>query len=486
MPLQILEVEKDALTEGYMPHGKVADFFRCSDHEQIASGPAETGKTLGMLQKINALCWKRPNIRALIIRKTYASLKDSAVVSFETKVLGARQGPDDKFDPSLSPVKKVGGDNPRYFDYPNGSRIVISGMDTAGAGSTSKVLSAEYDYIAVNQAEELAAAEWELLTSRCTGRAGGTPTPLVMGDCNPGPPTHWILKRAQRGHLTLFPTTHKDNPMLFDPITGLITTQGERTMRTLDRLTGTRRLRLRDGLWVSSEGAIYPEWDPSVHVITPKQFAQRFGSMYIPENWPRYRSVDFGFTNPFVCQWWTLDPDGRAYLYREIYRTRRLVSEHAEQIIEKSCIGTGTLTRRNAPRERFLATVCDHDAEGRATLETYDIETRPAYKAVERGIEAVKERLAVQNDGLPRLFVLANALIEKDEELSLAALPACTADEIPGYIWKDHDVKDMPVKKDDHGCDAMRMFVAHVDNLRGRYARPARRGGTVIYGGRTY
>ena len=31
-------------------------------------------------------------------------------------------------------------------------------------------------------------------------------------------------------------------------------------------------------------------------------------------------SVDFGFTNPIVIQWWAEDPDGRLYLYRELYR----------------------------------------------------------------------------------------------------------------------------------------------------------------------
>ena len=29
--------------------------------------------------------------------------------------------------------------------------------------------------------------------------------------------------------------------------------------------------------------------------------------------------VDFGYTNPFTCQWWAMDHDGRLYLYREIF-----------------------------------------------------------------------------------------------------------------------------------------------------------------------
>jgi predicted transcriptional regulator len=55
--------------------------------------------------------------------------------------------------------------------------------------------------------------------------------------------------------------------------------------------------------------------------------------------------VDFGYTNPFVMQWWAEDPDGRLYLYREIYRTRRLVEDHAKRhAIALQCAVTGEWT----------------------------------------------------------------------------------------------------------------------------------------------
>src|SRR5207237_829593 len=106
----------------------------------------------------------------------------------------------------------------------------LVGLDNPG-----DVLSSEHDYIYVNQAEELARTEWETLLTRATGRAGNVPRPLVFGDANPGPPSHWILQRERAGRLIKLDTTHRDNPTLYDE-DGNLTEQGERTMRVLDSL----------------------------------------------------------------------------------------------------------------------------------------------------------------------------------------------------------------------------------------------------------
>ena len=139
------------------------------------------------------------------------------------------------------------------------------------------------------------------------------------------------------------------------------------------------------------------------------------------------------------------------YLYREIYKTRRLVSDHAREII------------RLSENERIEATICDHDAEGRAQLESAGIPTIAARKSVKTGLEAVKLRMRVEEDGKPRLFLLSDSLIERDFELEDAKLPLCTRDEIPGYIWANTK-REEPVKENDHGCDAMRYAAMYLDD----------------------
>jgi phage terminase large subunit len=336
-----------------------------------------------------------------------------------------------------SPVRPFGGAHPEWYDYPNRSRVFVVGMD-----NSDKILSSERDVIYVNQAEELTLDDWEKLSTRCTGRAGNMPYAQMIGDCNPGAPSHWILQRRDAGALAFLESRHEDNPTLFEPTTGQITELGTRTMAVLNALTGVRKARLRQGKWVQAEGAIYEGWDRALHLI------DRFE---IPADWQRFRAVDFGYTAAFVCQWWAVDGDGRMYLYRELYMTHHTVKVHAGAIKELS------------EGERIQTTVCDHDAEDMATLRENGIATRPAEKAVSVGIQRVQERLKKAGDGKPRLFILRDSLVAVDEALRELKKPICTEQEIEGYVWANKATKEEPVKVDDHGCDAMRYAVMYLD-----------------------
>src|SRR5262249_28788856 len=59
---------------------------------------------------------------------------------------------------------------------------------------------------------------------------------------------------------------------------------------------------------------------------------------------------------------------------------------------------------------------------------------------------------------------------ERDPELEARKLPTCTVEEYEGYVWKrqragSESLKDEPVDEDNHGLDAARYMVAHVDFL---------------------
>ena len=411
-------------------YGGIRDLWAYKGPELILEGPYETGKTFATVSKLHALLSKYPNCNALMVRKTRKSLLGSAVVTYEKKVLPAP--PDEN-----SPIRKYGGERPEFYIYPNGSRLTVGGLDVA-----DKYLSAEYDYIYVNQAEEISLDEWEKLCGRATGRAGNAPYPQVLADCNPGSPNHWIL---QRQTLKRIKTTHKDNPTLFNHEKGQYTDRGNVTVERLSSLTGLRYKRGFLGLWAGAEGVIY-EFDDSVHVVEP---------FPIPASWTRYRSIDFGYTNPFVCQWWAIDPDGRMYMYRELYMSQRTVREHANAI------------NRLTGAERIRETVADHDAEDRATLREHGIDTVAADKRVQVGIEKVQDRLRIAKDGKPRMMFFRDALVEVDESLKEMFHPICTIDEFGSYIWepsKDYKPnKEHPLKLHDHGMDPTRYITMRID-----------------------
>lgn len=414
----------------YSFYGANKDAVECQAPEVLLIGPAETGKTLAMLWKLHRVALKYENVSIVIARKTLTSAYSTVLRTWEEKIVGDTPG-----------ITKYGGEKAQWWDYFTGSRVMVAGMD-----KSSRVLSAEHDIIYNNQIEEYTLDDWETLTTRTTGRAGHIPHPQCLGDANPSWPQHWMY---QRKGIERFYSWHKDNPTLFDPRTGAITSQGERTVAQLKRLTGLRYKRLWLGQAAPAEGVVYEGFSEAVHIV------DRFE---IPEEWRRIRCVDFGYTNPFICQWWAIDGDGRMYLYREIYQTQTLVEDAAREIV------------RLSEGEHIEATVCDHDAEDRATLERHGVPTVAAKKDVSPGIQAVESRIRKAGDNKPRLFLLRDSLIQADAVLAEAHKPTCTEQEFPAYAWEEtkdgKPNKEQPLKMYDHAMDAMRYGVMYVDGIK--------------------
>jgi len=186
------------------------------------------------------------------------------------------------------------------------------------------------------------------------------------------------------------------------------------------------------GRFAAFFGAVYKTFNRAVHVVKPFE---------IPADWPRYRAIDFGFNNPFVCLWLARDPDKRWYVYSEHYQARETLAYHAEWM--KKISGT----------EKYRATWADHDAQDACELRNLGIPTMPAKKDVHLGIEAVQATLKVQDDGRPRLFIFKTC--------------TNTTREIGGYKWAEgtetKDAKDEPMKVNDHTCDCLRYAIYGVE-----------------------
>lgn len=428
----------------YQPYGTCVELFNFRGDEVLFAGPAGTGKSRACLEKMHLMALKNPGMRGLIVRKTLASLGSTALVTFEQHVA--------KEHLANAEVKWFGG-SPKEaacYRYKNGSTITVGGMD-----KSMKIMSSEYDIVYVQEATELTENDWEAITTRL--RNGKVSFQQLMADANPDIPTHWLKIRCDQGKTKMIRSRHEDNPVLFDQRTMKLTPAGKSYMGKLDALSGVRYQRLRKGIWCAAEGLVYEEWNPEIHlhkkILCP------------PISWTRYITVDFGYTNPMVVQFWAEDEDGRLYLYKELYATKTTVDEMAPKIKE-------AMNLKREPRPRMI--ICDHDAEGRAVLEReLGMSTVAAKKSVEDGIQAVKKRLKVNEaDGRPRVYLCQDAIIERDQLLLDVKKPTCTLDEVVGYIWdrgtaiaqtNGKPPKEHPVKEDDHGMDALRYMIAQRD-----------------------
>ncbi|MDY6835506.1 MAG: phage terminase large subunit [Chloroflexota bacterium] len=393
----------------------------------LLTGSAGGGKSRTIAEKLHAYCQEYPGATALLLRKARESLGNSTLLFLDRKVIGD--------DPNVTMFTSKS-----RFEYKNGSVLAWGGMYNEQQQEQIRSIGQDgaLDIVWMEEANEFTEDDYNEVLARMRGKSA--PWRQVILSCNPDHQFHWINQRLiQKGGATVYYSTARDNP--YNPV---------EYIQALDMLTGVKRLRLRDGLWVQAEGAVYEDYDPRIHLI------DRFD---IPDSWRRFRSVDFGFTNPFVCQWWALDDDSRLYRYREVYYSQRIVEDHCVDIRELS------------QGERIKYTVADHDAEDRATMRRHGIETTAAQKQISTGIQAVERRLRVAGDGKPRVFLLKNSLVKIDRSLQSRGKPTCTEEELPSYSWpKDvsgRPVKEEPIKENDHGCDGLRYAVMSADNATG-------------------
>jgi len=376
---------------------------------------------------MHALALRYPGATVIIGRKARETMTNSTIPFFVNTVVG----PDPRVKFTKSEFR---------CDYYNGSQVIFFGMNDAKQRESLRSVGSKgaVDFAWLEEANAFIRDDMNEVLGRLRGTAAGWNQILLS--TNPDRPTHWINQdiiipsRTDEGQrrFAVYYSKAADNRY-----------NAAQYADTLSQLTGVQYARLVLGQWVQAEGVVYEEFDPDLHIIDP---------FTIPNDWRRFRGIDFGHTNPFSCLWAAMDGDGRLYFYREIYKTKTLCEDHAKDIIKR----TGA--------ERIEATPADHDAEDRATLARHGIVTVPAYKAIEVGIQAFKARLRKASDGKPRIFFFRNMLKSADPELLEKKQPTGILAEFEAYAWpKGADGKpnkEKPVDMYNHSCFVAETLIA--------------------------
>jgi hypothetical protein len=238
--------------------------------EVLLAGAAGTGKTWGILLVLHLLSLRRAGMRILVGRKTRESLTESALVTYEQEVLpitghrGLASG-------CMRRVRQS-------YRYPNGTEWIVGGLD-----KPSKILSTSYDLAYINEAIELTETDWETLQSRIGRPDRSHGLNCLLGDTNPGDAANWLKTRCDAGRTALWQSFHRDNPGLHDGRDW--TEKGRAYLARLERLTGSRRKRLLEGLWAAGEGAWFDGFDSARHVTALAEYDPRL---------PTFLAVDPG------------------------------------------------------------------------------------------------------------------------------------------------------------------------------------------------
>ncbi len=397
----VIEVQK----AGYVPYGAARQMWLCKDQEILIDGPAGTGKSRAVLEKANIVAMKYPGARILLTRQTRASMTQSVLVTFEEKVLAPK-----------SPVKQGPKRQHRSsYVYPNGSEVVVGGLDNA-----DRIMSTEYDLICVFEATETDEESWEKLCTRL--RNYRVPYQQAIADCNPAGPTHWLKKRADKGSMTRFPSTHVDNPAVT-----------KEYLKRLEKLTGHRRARLLEGKWIAAEGLVYKE---HANCIVPPLDMENFSDSGY-ELLGLYGGVDFGWNDPFAAlgAFLLLDKETEEdilYIYYERYMRETHIRDHAGKLARVFPKGMGTWFADPSRPESIR------------DLRRAGLSVKKGKNDIMTGIDAVYSRMTTG-----RLWVA-------DTCIALIS-------EFGSYSYPEGKETEKPEDEFNHACDALRYLVMGID-----------------------
>lgn len=285
--------------------GPQTDFLAASEDEVLYGGARGGGKSYSMLVDPLRHCDNRAH-RFLLIRRTMPELRDLIYLS---KQLYPKAFPGAKFH-----------EQEKEWRFPSGARGEFGYAESLD--DAMRYQGQPYTWIGIDELGQFPTDDiWTLLRGSLRDPTGTIPTGM-RATANPGGPGQAWIKRmfidpAPFGqafkvkvdtplgerYLTrrFIPAKLKDNPYLL---------RTEAYMIMLSSLPEAKRRQWLEGDWDVTEGAAFPEWNRQYHVCDP---------FPIPRNWPRFRSCDWGYTQPACVLWFAVDYNNDLYVYRELY-----------------------------------------------------------------------------------------------------------------------------------------------------------------------
>lgn len=231
-----------------------------------------------------------------------------------------------------------------------------------------------------------------------------------------------------------------------------------------------------EGRWDAYEGLVFPMFDREQHVL-PWRKAD------VPRDWPRYRSIDHGWSDPAVCVFAAVGPppDSPLVVYDVYYRKHRTIREIVTEVKEMS-IGHSYQYTLLDPRADVT-----QSATGRRMSEEYARAGLPVMtpkrQNIAPGIARMRMLMEVQA-GRPHLF---HRIPGTDDPQPRAPRLYVCAHCVP-LIKELFDYRyppeggETPIDKANHAIDALRymtmaspqykeaepvdLWAEHVENLR--------------------
>jgi hypothetical protein len=394
-------------------------------------------------------------------------------------------------------------DNTIYFK--NGSQINFRYINQRGKTSedgstTSNLLSATYDFIAIDQIEDpgITFKDFLDLIGRLRGNTAYRPAPgnedptlpligpqFMMVNCNPThnwfyrqivqPYTLWIQRGLRTENLMVHPKT-------LEPIISLHEGSTYTNKRNLSEdyifsmeaaYKGQMRERYLLGKWAAFEGLVYPDYESDKHLVKyddAMEYLEELNRKHVYVE--AIEGYDFGLVAPSCYILGFKDNFGRIVLIDGYYKASFNVFDQPDAIKEIRSKYAGRLhfaERVNADPSIFRKqVVAGYKSTGTTIAKIFQdhgVHMRPSSNDISAGVAKVSAYFA----GVDSLMSPFDATSEASGSPMLFATDTLDFfhNEVSNYFWKRNpqgQYVDEPHGKDDHAMDTTKYMLARLPN----------------------
>jgi hypothetical protein len=431
----------------YVPTEKQRLFHECPADICLYGGAAGGGKSMALLWEAFAACIETPGTDAMLMRRTYPALEKSLIL--ESIKLFPRSFCEYHEAKRRWTIKPPGATAASHLWFGFCERDV----------DVYTYQSAQWSFLGIDESTHFTGFQILFLFSRVRSILPNA-RPRMRLTTNPGNVGHgwhkqffkigvvepyktWRPKMESINHPSLTPPSRCFIPATVYDNKPLMESDPQYVARLESLPTKAMRDMLLYGKWDVFAGQFFPEFNPDVHVIP---------AFSIPRHWKIYRSVDFGFNDPFCCLWFAVDEGGRYFCFKETYQSGLRDHEQAQVIKEKSVwLDKGELSPMHVDYTVGDPSMNQRSKDsGISTQENYmkhGVPVIPAPNARVHGWMQVRNMLAIdKSTGKPWLSFFPDC--------------ANVATELQEAITHSTNVEDISPDCRDHAIDALRYFVS--------------------------
>ena len=314
--------------------GPQEEFLSAGERDVLYGGAAGGGKSFALLADPLRYC-HNPNHRGLLLRRTLDELTE---LIDKSRQLYTKAFPGAKFRESKS-----------TWHFPSGATIWFTYLDRDK--DVTRFQGQAFNWIGIDEITQYPTPYvWDYLRSRLRSTDPELQENLYMRcTANPGGVGGWWVKKMyiegtpenkafpafdiDTRKTFVWPSGHEKagQPLFFRKFVPARLTDNPHLMADgqyeamLRSLPDVERKRLLDGDWDVAEGAAFPEFSRTKHVVEPFD---------LPTNWPRIRAADYGYSAPSCVLWGAIDWDNNIWVYRELYAKHLTAEQLADRILE--------------------------------------------------------------------------------------------------------------------------------------------------------